>query len=374
VHDAVAHELRVVQRRDHRKNALLLREFEVCLKAHDIIDGARRVVLSQLHDSVRFLPRPGVLQPDRLQGPVAQRVKAAARHDLHGHATLEHLAVLEAVHLGGLGRRKRLHKGGVFLLVHRAVYIICISAVVAGGKPGLVHVDGLKAYKRRGRVEKAHVVLTAEVSLDSLAERVGGERTGCNDDRSLRDLRHLAGLDRDERVGTDFLGHHPGKAVPVDRQRAAGVHAVGLGALEDEAAEPPQFFLQKADRVLKPVSPQGIGTHQLGKIRTVMRWRIFLRLHLDEAHRYAPPGKLPGGFASGETRADDGYFLCHSASFFAAGFLAAVFFTAGFFAADFFSAVFFAALFLAAGFLSSGSPAGSAGFPTSAFSAAGLRR
>ena len=231
MHHAVTDKFRIVQRGDHRKDALLLREFQVRLEADDVIDAALRVVAPELHHGIRLLPGLRVLQADGLQRPVAQRVKAAPRHDFNRHAALEDLRILEAVHLRLFGGGQRLDERGILVALHRAVDIICFATVIAGGEPGPLHVDGLKAHERRRRIKKAHIVRAAEIGLDRRAERVARQRASRDDDRPLRDLGHLALDHGDVRVRSDLLRHHAGKAVAVDGQRAAGLHAVGFGAL-----------------------------------------------------------------------------------------------------------------------------------------------
>ena len=101
---------------DHGEHPPLLREFQVGLEAHQVVDRAVGVVPPQLHHGIGLPPRPGVLQPPGLQGAVAQRVVAPAGHDLHGHAALEHHLVLKAVDRGLLRRGQLLPEGVVLRL------------------------------------------------------------------------------------------------------------------------------------------------------------------------------------------------------------------------------------------------------------------
>ena len=134
------------------------------------------------------------------------------------------------MHLRFLGVDERVDERGILVALHRAVDIIRFASVVPGRKPRPLHVDRLEAHERRRRVEKAHILRAAEIAPDRRAERVARQRPGCNDNRPLRNLGHLALDHGDIRVRLDALGHHAGKAVAVDRQRAAGLHTVGLGA------------------------------------------------------------------------------------------------------------------------------------------------
>ena len=54
VHDAVAHELRVLKRWDHGEHALLLAPCQVRLEADDVIDSAVGIVAPKLDDGIVF--------------------------------------------------------------------------------------------------------------------------------------------------------------------------------------------------------------------------------------------------------------------------------------------------------------------------------
>ena len=102
------------------------------------------------------------------------------------------------------------------------------------------------------------------------------------------------------------LGDGRGKAVAVDRQRAAGRHLVGVGGAHDQRAQPAHFGMQQADRVVGGVvGAEGIGADQLGEAVGAMRLGHPLGAHLVQHHGNAGIGDLPGGFRAGEARADD---------------------------------------------------------------------
>ena len=154
VHDAVAQELGVVEGGDHGEHPPLLREPQVGLEAHQIVDRAVGVVPAQLHHGVGLLSCPGVLQSPGLQGAVAQRVVAPAGHDLHGHAALEDHLVLKAVDLRLLGGGQSVPEGVVLLFAHGAVHVVRRALVVPGAEPGLVHIHTVGGHQRRRRVEE----------------------------------------------------------------------------------------------------------------------------------------------------------------------------------------------------------------------------
>ncbi len=307
VHDAVPQKFRVVQGGDHGKHPPLLREFQMGLEPHQVIDAALGVVPPQLHHGVRPAARPGIVQPPGFQGAVQQGVMAPAGHDLYRHTALEHLTVLKAMDLRLLGGGQFLPEGVVLLLVHGAVYIIICALVIPGAHPGIVHIHTLGGHQGCRRVEEMEVAVLSQQGLQLFRQGVGGQGAGGDDDLPLRDLRHLAGHHRDIGVAADLLRHQPGKAVAVHRQCAAGLHPGGVGALQNQAVQPPQLFLQKAHGVFQRSAPQGVGAAQLREVFRCVGGGHFLRLHLVKLHLDPPLGQLPGTFAAGKARADDCY-------------------------------------------------------------------
>ena len=213
------------------------------LEAHQIVNGAVGVVPPELHHGVGPPPRPGIIQSSRFQGAVQQRVMAPAGHDLHRHTSLEHLTVLKAVDLRLLGGGQFLPEGVIFLLIHGTVYIIVRALIIPGTHPGVFHIHALSRYQRRRRIKEVEVAVLAQQGLELFRQCVGGQGAGGDDDLPLRDLRHLAGDHGDVGMAADLLRHQPGKAVAVHRQRAASLHPGGIGALQNQAVQPPQFLL-----------------------------------------------------------------------------------------------------------------------------------
>ncbi|CAN3960230.1 Phosphate-binding protein, partial [Dysosmobacter welbionis] len=246
VHDAVAQKLCVVEGGDHGEHPPLLREFQVGLEAHQVVHRAVGVVSPQLHHGVGLLSRAGILQPPGLQGAVAEGIVAPAGHDLHGHTALKYHLVLKAVDRGLLGRGQLLPEGVVLLLGHGAVDIVRRSPVIPGAEPGLVHVHALGGDQGGRRVVEVEGGVRPQQGLEPLRQGVGGQGAGGDDHLPLRDLGHLAGHHGDMGVAADLLRHHAGEAVAVHRQCAAGLHPGGVGALEDQGAQPPQLLFQKA--------------------------------------------------------------------------------------------------------------------------------
>ena len=366
MHDPIADEFRIRQRRDHGEHPLLLPELQVGLEAHQIVDALGGVVLPQLQHRVGLCPGSGVRQPHRLHGAKAQGIQAPSRHDLHRHAALKDPLVFKPVDLRLLGSDQGLHKVLVLLLIHGAVHIVRGAPVIAALPPGQVHIHRLSGHQGGRRVKKVEIV-RPEVLPDGLRQGIGGQRTRGDDHRPLGDLGHLFGNHSNIGVGADLFRHHPGEALPVYGQAPAGLHPCGLGTRHDQAAAATQLLLEEAYGVFQPVPPEGVGADQLREIRTVVGGAHFLGLHLIELHPDPPLRQLPGSLRTGQARANDFHFhqLCSFVVFlgvFAAVFLAAVVFLAAtvFLAAVvFFAAAFFTAVFLGAA--SGAAPAGSPG-------------
>ena len=175
MHDTVAHELSVFQCRDHGEHALLLTEFQVGLAADQIVQRAVRVVAAQLQDRIRILAGFRVRQADGLENAEPQRVKAAACVNLDGHAALEHLGVLEAVHRRFLSGGQCVPECLVLLAGERAVDIIRRALAVAGSLVGGIHIDALSRDNRRGGIVKVQEI-AADLGVDGVKQRIRGQR------------------------------------------------------------------------------------------------------------------------------------------------------------------------------------------------------
>ena len=254
-----------------------------------------------------------IAQPDRLHRPVSQRIKAAARHDLDRHAAFKHAAVVEAVDRRFAGSRQLLPERGVFLLGHRAVYIIRRPLVVPGGTKRAFHINGIERYDRSNGVIKVQP-FAAGAAKDVLRERVRGEGSAGNDDFTVGNVLRLFRNDLHIGEGADSMRHGAGKALTVHRQRAAGCYAVLIGTAHHDAAEPPQLFFEKSHGICKLVAAQRIGAHKLRKIWGDMCRGHFFRLHFDQPYRDTPGGELISRFGTGKTGADNRYSV-HLSSF-----------------------------------------------------------
>ena len=91
------------------------------LKADKVVERTVGIVLPELHHGIGFAPRVRIAQSDRFHRPIAQRIKAASRHDLDRHAAFKYAAVVKAVNRRFAGGRQLLPERGVFLLGHWAL-------------------------------------------------------------------------------------------------------------------------------------------------------------------------------------------------------------------------------------------------------------
>ena len=267
MHHPIADILRVFQGRDHGEHPLLLPELQMGLEPYQVVDGARGVVLAQLHYRVGLPAGPGVLEAPGLQRAVPQGILPPAGHDLHGHAALKDVLVLKAVDLRLLGFTQLPPERPVGLLVQGAVDVVRGALVVPGGKPGAVHVDALKGHQGGGGVKKVEGRPLPKEGRELLRQGVAGEGASGNDHLPFcGELRHLPLHHLDARMGADGLCNVLGEGVAVHRQGPASLHTGGVRRLQDQAPQAAQFLLQKAHCVLQPCPPQGVGAHQLRKV------------------------------------------------------------------------------------------------------------
>jgi hypothetical protein len=143
-------------------------------------------------------PVLGIVEPDRLHRPEAQRIKPAFGHHLDRHTAFEIGGVLLPLAKLGLGRvEQALMESQILLLVHRAVDIVLAVALVpATGIPGDVQVDAVMIDDRGDRIEKGEAVLPGG-SEHALGERLRRQRPGC-------DNRQAIGRQRIDPFADDF--------------------------------------------------------------------------------------------------------------------------------------------------------------------------
>ena len=206
MHHAVAQKFRIFQRRNHRKNALLLAEFQVGLKANEVVHRPLRILLTQLKHRPRPVPGARITQANRLERAETHRIRPAGSHHLDGHAPLVNATLfVKRMKLCALGVEQRLIKRFIFRFVHRAVDIVVLPApAIAGLGKSMIQIDTVRADNRRSRVIKTQA-LSAQ-GKDIPRKRIGGKRPGRHNRNSLRwDRRHLPMFNLDALMGADFF-------------------------------------------------------------------------------------------------------------------------------------------------------------------------
>ena len=94
-------------------------------------------------------------------------------------------------------------------------------------------------------------------------------------------------------------GDGGGKAVAIDRERAAGRDLIGVGRAHDQRAEPAHLLVQKADGVVfLVVGAERIGADELGERVGLVGGGRADWPHFVQHHRHAARGDLPGGLRS----------------------------------------------------------------------------
>ncbi len=163
-------------------------------------------------------------------------------------------------------------------------------------------------HDRRDGVEEGQCGFVGQAA-DGVRQRRRGEGAGRDDDLSpvrRRQAGDFLAADGDQRVGFQGASHRGGKAVAIDRQRAAGGNLIGVGSAHDQRAEAAHLRVQQADGVvLGVVRAERVGTHQFGQPLGPMGVGHPYRSHFVQHHTAAGIGHLPGGFRASKAGAND---------------------------------------------------------------------
>ena len=124
---------------------------------------------------------------------------------------------------------------------------------------------GRSARWRRRRPAQSSPVLRQ----DRLGQGRGGQRPAGDDDVApilRRPAGDLLADHGDVGMVVDRARHGVGKAVPIDRQRAAGRQLVLVGRAHDQRTAAPHLLMQQADGILLVVvGAEAVGADQLGE-------------------------------------------------------------------------------------------------------------
>ncbi len=160
----------------------------------------------------------------------------------------------------------------------------------------------------RDGVEEGQRILAGE-RAERGSERGRGEGAGGDDDAfplRRRQPGDFLAPELDQRLRPQRCLDRGGEAVPVDRERAAGGHAMRVGGAQHQRGAAPHLRVQQSDGVvLGIVGAEGVGADQLGERRRDMRLGAAHRPHLVQHHADAGARQLPGGLAAGKAAADD---------------------------------------------------------------------
>jgi hypothetical protein len=101
------------------------------------------------------------------------------------------------------------------------------------------------------------------------------------------------------------LLHRCGKAVTIDRERAARGQLVRIGRAHDKGVAAAHLLMQQPDRVLHAViGAERVGADQLGECAGLVRGGRPCRAHLKEDHGKTRLRQLPGRLAASEPATD----------------------------------------------------------------------
>ena len=243
------------------------------LKAHDVVERARGIVLAKLHDGMRAHARLRVFEADGLQRAEEQRAFPARSHDLDGHAALEEHGLFKTVQLRCFRRRQRLPESAVLFFCHRAVDVGRLALAVARSAIGLRHVDGFERHDGSRRIVKVKGRIAHHLAQAG-GERTVRQRAGRHDGHGILFSRNRLDAhphDLDARVRRELLSDKAREALAVDGERTARRHASRVRRCHDERAETAHLLLEDADGVLKTRAAQRIAADELGEVRRLVR-------------------------------------------------------------------------------------------------------
>ena len=294
--------------RYHGEHALLLAKFQVCLKAHQVVQCARGIFGAQLHVGPGAVAGGRIDKAHRPQRAIAHGVCPAAGHHLNGHAALVHARLaVKFVQLGALGRHQRLVKRLVARLVKRAVQIICRAAAIARGGKHLCHIQALRRDDGRRGIVEGKLFMPCD-GCNGRGKRALGKRAACHQRDALPRRgqgRNLFPAHGDARLRL----HHPGDAcaerIPVHGQRAARRHAARARGRQKRRAQKLHLGFQKAAGGIQPFGLEGVRAHKLGKARRMVRRAESEGLLLVQSDGPAPLCKVQRRLAARKARADD---------------------------------------------------------------------
>ena len=147
-----------------------------------------------------------------------------------------------------LRRGKLLYKGLILLLVHRAVYIICRTLIVARSEKRIVHINAFKRDYWCYGIVKMQAGAIAEL-FELFGKRVAGKRSGRHDKLTLGEIGRFLRYRFDIWARLDFFGNVFGKSLTVNGKRTACGNAVFICAFHYQRAHFPHLRLEQSDGI-----------------------------------------------------------------------------------------------------------------------------
>src|SRR5262249_31033311 len=131
---AESRELRLLEPRYRAEDALLRTVFQLGLESDHVVERAELVVLTKLHDGIRFygwIVRVG--QPDRFHRSMPQCLVAALGHHFDRQAAVEIRRVgFPVLEVGLFARDQRMDEGVVLFFCQRTIDVVRAGAPGAG--------------------------------------------------------------------------------------------------------------------------------------------------------------------------------------------------------------------------------------------------
>ena len=222
---------------------------------------------------------------------------------------------------GEFGAADRLPERVVLLFVHRAVEVRGVVGRVGfqpfstAARPehfGII--DGAGIDDRRDGVVEIQIVASRQLS-DLRRERIGGERAARDDHRAaVGDVDGFVAHKRDAGMGRKPLGDERGERFSVHGQGLPGRNGGGVGAGDDQRAEPAHLGFEQAAGVRDVVGFERVRADDLGGVGASVRRGHLHRAHLDQPDLRTALRRLPRRLAARQSRPDHRHVEDHALS------------------------------------------------------------
>ncbi len=217
----------------------------------------------------------------------------------------------------GFGGGEGVEEGFVLFFGEGAVDVVGGAFVVAGGEVDLVHVDGGGVDDGGDGVVEGEVVGAGE-ALQLCREGGRGERAAGEDGEGVGIVfvegKDFFAVDGDGAgagtgEGGDAVGYAAGELDAVDGEGVAGGDGGGVGFGEEGRTGAAHLLLEEPGGGVFALGLERVGADELGEVGGLVGLGGAVRAHLVEVNFAAQRGGLEGGFGTGETAADNFYFL-----------------------------------------------------------------